>query len=264
MSMTGNLDRELAEAVEAARQAHFDPSGAVCDYAALARSSERERLAACLFELAGFDIKRAQIPSQLAFWINVFNAGVLRDARELESTRAVREVEAFFERQRLRIGEHSYSLDDIQHGLLRGNVAKPGRSQPPMPRSDPRLEYMPIVFEERMHFALHTACRSSPPLRAFDGGKLDRQIEQASADYIRRNVRVERQGAVLLLPRLFRWFSEDFGGDSGIVDFVVARIEDEAVVDMIDRRHGAVTLRYAEFDWTLNRRMAGHSSGGTR
>jgi Protein of unknown function, DUF547 len=254
MSVTGNLDRELAEALEAARQAHFDANGAACDYAALARSPERERLAACLFALAGFDIKRAQIPSQLAFWINVFNAGVLRDGRELESAGSAREVEAFFERPRLRIGEHAYSLDDIQHGLLRGNVVKPGRSRPPMQRGDPRLEYMPIVFEERMHFALHSACRSSPPLRAFDGGKLDRQIEQASADYIRRNVRVERQGAVLFLPRLFRWFAEDFGGDSGIVDFVVARIEDEAVVDMVDRRHGAVALRYAEFDWGLNRR----------
>lgn len=254
MSVTGGLDRELAEAIEAARRAHFDPQGAACDYAALARSPERERLAACLFALAGFDIKRAQIPSQLAFWINVFNAGVLRDARELESAASVREVEAFFERPRLRIGEHSYSLDDIQHGLLRGNVAKPGRSRAPMERGDPRLEYMPIVFDERMHFGLHSACRSSPPLRAFDGGKLDRQLEEASADYIRPNVRVERRGAVLFLPRLFRWFADDFGGESGILDFVVSRIEDEALVDMIDQRLGHVALRYPDFDWTLNRR----------
>jgi Protein of unknown function, DUF547 len=254
MSVANNPDRKLAEALEAARQAHFDLHGAACDYAALVRSPERERLAACLIALADFDIKRVQIPSQLAFWLNVFNAGVLRDAPELESAAAVRMVQAFFERPRLRIGEHSYSLDDIEHGLLRGNVAKPGRSQPPMKRGDARLEYMPIVFEERMHFALHSACRSSPPLRAFDGGKLDRQLEEAATDYIRRNVRVERQGAVLVLPRIFRWFAEDFGGDRGIVDFVVSRIADEAVVDMIDRRMGDVALRYVEFDWTLNRR----------
>ena len=105
-----------------------------------------------------------------------------------------------------------------------------------------------------MHFALHSACRSSPPLRAFDGGKLDRQLEEAAADYIRRNVRVERQGAVLVLPRIFRWFGEDFGGNRGIVEFVVSRIADQAVVEMIDRRMGDVALRYVEFDWTLNRR----------
>jgi hypothetical protein len=67
-------------------------------------------------------------------------------------------------------------------------------------------------------------------------------------------VRVESEGAVLALPRLFRWFAEDFGGDSGIVEFVVARIDDEAAVEKVDRRLGRVKLHYAEFDWTLNRR----------
>jgi hypothetical protein len=255
---------ELAAALEAVRTAHFDAGGTACDYAALAASPERAQLAECLAGLTDYGLRGERVPAQMAFWINVFNAGALRDAAELQGAKHAREVQAFFERPRLRLGPHDYSLDDIEHGLLRGNVAKPGRSRPPMERGDPRLEYMPIVFEERMHFALHSACRSSPPLRAFDGGKLDRQIEQASADYIRRNVCVERQGAVLVLPRLFHWFAEDFGDESGIVDFVVARIEDEALVDMIDRRHGAVALRYAEFDWTLNRLMPGRSSGRTR
>jgi hypothetical protein len=190
----------------------------------------------------------------MAFWINVFNAGVLRDAHELEAAPSVRAVQAFFERPRLRIGAHRYSLDDIEHGLLRGNVPKQGRSRPPMARDDPRLEYMPILFDERVHFALHSACRSSPPLRVFDGGKLDRQLEEAAADYVRRTVRVESQGTVIFLPRLFRWFAEDFGDQSGIIEFVAARIDDEAAVEMIDRRHGNVKLRHLEFDWSLNGR----------
>ena len=49
-------------------------------------------------------------------------------------------------------------------------------------------------------------------------------------------------------------FAEDFGGQAGILEFVVARIEDETVVEMLDRRLGSVKLHYAEFDWTLNRR----------
>jgi len=112
---------------------------------------------------------------------------------------------------------------------------------------------MPILFDERMHFALHSACRSSPPLRVFEEGKLDRQLEEATADYVRGGVRIEKQGAVITVPGLFRWFAEDFGGESGIVDFVVARIEDEAAVEMVDRRLGSVKLHYTEFDWALNR-----------
>jgi hypothetical protein len=247
-------DAQLADALQATRAAHFDTGGAACDYAALIASPEREHLAASLAALEGFDVRRAHIPSQMAFWINVFNAGVLRDAAELEVASSAREMQAFFERPRLRIGAHPYSLDDIEHGLLRGNMPKQGRLRAPMARDDPRLEYMPILFDERMHFALHSACRSSPPLRVFDGGKLDRQLEEATADYLRRTVRIESQGAVIVLPRLFRWFAEDFGGDSGIVEFVVARVDDEAIVEMVDRRLGRVKLQYAEFDWTLNRR----------
>lgn len=248
------MDEELPQALEAVRAAHFDAGGTACDYAGLAASPERARLAERLAGLEAYNLARERVPAQMAFWINVFNAGVLRDAHELVGANSVRQVQAFFERPRLRIGPHDYSLDDIEHGLLRGNVAKPGRSRPPMQRGDPRLESMPIVFDERVHFALYSACRSSPPLRIYGYGWLDRQLEEATAAYVRQGVRVEKQGALIVAPRLFQWFAQDFGGESGIVEFVVARIEDEAVVEMVDRRLGRVKLQYSEFDWTLNSR----------
>src|SRR6185503_10244625 len=161
------MDHELAQALEAAKAAHFDAHGAACDYAALGASPERARLAACLAALEGFDIRRAHIPSQMAFWINVFNAAVLRDASELRRAASVREVEAFFERSRLTVGAHGYSLDDIQHGLLRGNVAKQGRSRPPMASGDPRLEYVPILFDAAARVRRRQA---RPRARGGDGG----------------------------------------------------------------------------------------------
>ena len=248
------MDDQIAEALQAVKAAYFDPLGEACDYAALASSAERERLAACLAGLEAFDVKRAALPAQTAFWINVFNAGVLRDAAQMRLAARAEDVQAFFERPWLRIGAYRYSLDDIEHGLLRGNVPKQGRRHPPMERGDPRLDYMPIVFDERVHFALHSACRSSPPLRVYGGGKLDHQLEEAATDYVRRHVRVESRGAVLIVPRIFRWFAADFGSESDIVEFVTARLADEAVVDMIDQRLGDVKLRYDEFDWTLNQR----------
>ena len=248
------MERELAQTLEAVKTAYFDAQGAACDYALLASSPERAQLAACLLQLESFDVQRAHVPAQMAFWINVFNAAVLCDATELLDAKRVKDVEAFFARRRLWIGPHGYSLDDIEHGLLRGNAPKQGSRRPPMARDDPRLECTPMVLDERVHFALHSACRSSPPLRIFEAGRLDRLLEDAATDYVRRTVRVERSGAVLVLPRLFRWFAGDFGDDSGIVEFVAARLEDEATVEMIDRRRGSVSLRYHEFDWTLNRR----------
>src|ERR1700682_4822691 len=117
-----DLDRQLAEAIAALKAAHFDARGTACDYATLSASRERGRLAAYLADLQALDPKRVRIPAQTAFWINIFNAVVLRDAPELEVAGSAREMQAFFERARLRLGGLAYSLDDIQHGLLRGNM----------------------------------------------------------------------------------------------------------------------------------------------
>jgi hypothetical protein len=246
-------DRQLAEAIEAVREAHFDQHGQACRYPAFAVSRERGRLAAYLANLESMDFKRLRIPAQTSFWINVFNAGVLRDSPELEFASGPRDVQAFFEEPRLKVGGHAFSLDEVQHGLLRGNVARHGKLRAPMSRDDPRLAFMPIAFDERMHFALYSAARSSPPLRAFDSGNLDKQLEKATAEHLQRTVHVEEGGAVVVLPSVFDWYAKDFGGERGVLEFAMARLDD-AAVDAVDRRQGRVKLQYTEFDWTLNRR----------
>jgi hypothetical protein len=235
------------------REAHFDQQGQACRYPAFAVSRERGRLAAYLANLESLDFKRLRIPAQTSFWINVFNAGVLRDSPELEFADGPRDVQAFFDQPRLKVGGHAFSLDDVQHGLLRGNVARHGKLRAPMSRDDPRLAFMPIAFDERMHFALYSAARSSPPLRAFDGGNLDKQLEKATSEHLRRTVRVEQEGAVVVLPKIFDWYAKDFGGERGALEFALARLDD-ASVDAVDRRQGRVKVQYADYDWALNRR----------
>lgn len=240
------MDRRLAEALEAAKAAHFDAAGAACDYAALARSREREALAACLASLERFDPGKLSIPGQTAFWLNAYNACVLRDAAELGA-------EGFFERPRVRIAGYDWSLDDIEHGLLRGNVPKYGSLRAPMKKSDPRLALVPLAYDERMHFAMYSACRSSPPLRVLHGERLEAELEAAARDYVRAAVRVKDEGARVKVPKIFHWYGDDFGGEGGVLEFVVARLDD-ASVELIDRRRGSVRLKYHDFDWTPNRR----------
>src|SRR5919201_269771 len=242
---------ELREALEALRTAHFDAGGTACDYAGLDASPEKRRLAETLAALQGFDPKRVRIGAQTAFWLNVFNAIVVRDAAELAQARGPREVERFFEQPRARIGGLAYSLDDIEHGLLRGNVPKFGRFRAPMRADDPRCAYTPIAYDERMHFGMYCACRSSPPLRIFSGGALDEELESATAEYLRRQVRVEQQGGLVIVPRQFYWYRADFGGEREVLAFALARLDGPAV-DLVDRRRGKVKLRYAQLDWRLN------------
>jgi hypothetical protein len=244
-------DQELQASLEAARAAHFDSGGALCDYAALAGSREHERLSACVAALESRDPKQVRIAAQTAFWLNVFNAVVLRDARELSAAGGVREVERFFERPRVKVGGLAYSLDDIEHGVLRGNAPKFGHFRAPLRRDDPRLAYTPLAYDERMHFGMYCASRSSPALRVFGGGMLDEQLESATAEYLKGSVRVEQEGALVILPRQFYWYRADFGGEHEALAFALARLDDETV-EAVDRRRGKVKVRYADFDWRLN------------
>jgi len=247
-------DRELPQAL-AAIAAYFDAEGRACDYAALAASRERGHLAVCLQALEGFDPASVRIAGQTAFWINVFNAAVLRDAPELalalEDARP--EVAAYFERPRLRIHGQAYSLDDIYHGVLRGNALAPGSLRAPMPRDDPRLAHVPIALDERLHFALFRGAHSSPAFRVFGGGRLDVQLDEAATQYIQRTAQVEADGRVIAVPKLLQWYAVDFGGKSGVLEFVLQRL-DEASVERAERHLGHLKLRYVAFDWRLHRR----------
>jgi hypothetical protein len=178
---------------------------------------------------------------------------VLRDAAELAAAGSLRAAGAFFERPRLKVGALDYSLDDIEHGLLRGNLPKHGARRPPMRRDDPRLAHMPLAYDERMHFAMYCVALSSPALNAFSAGRLDGELEDATARYLREHVRVESDGALVVLPRRLLWYADDFGGEGNALTFALARLDDETV-DRVDRRRGRVKVRYADFDWRPNAR----------
>jgi hypothetical protein len=223
----------LAQALEELK-GHLDAHGA-WDIGALTASSVHGRLAAALAGLAEFDPRRMRIPAQMAFWLNVYNAAVVRDLPEFDAGE-------FFSRPRLRLAGHAWSLDDVEQGMLRGNLK----------RNDPRLALAPVTFDERAYFALYRACRSSPPLRVYQAERIEDQLEDAAREFVRATVRVKEEGAKVKVPKLFQWYAEDFGGADGVLEFVVARLDD-AAVELIDRRQGRVKIKYLDHDWTLNR-----------
>lgn len=247
-------DRELPQAL-AAMTAFFDAEGRACDYAALRASRQRGHLAVILEGLEDFDPASVRIAGQTAFWINAFNAAVLRDVPELELALEddQPEVGAFFGRPRLRIHGLEYSLDDIYHGVLRGNAPAPGNLRGPMARDDPRLAHVPIALDDRLHFALFRGARSSPAFRVFGSGQLDAQLEEAATQYIQRTAQVEGDGRVIAVPKLLQWYAADFGGKSGVLEFVLDRLDDAALA-RVEPHMRHLKLRYLAFDWRLHRR----------
>lgn len=250
----GDPPAALASALAAARAAFYDGQANRFDYARFAHSDELGDLVAVAEALAGFDCARLPIGTRLAFWLNLYNALVLHAAAARGRGAPAGLDKEFFAEAKYEIAGYEFSLDDMEHGLIRCNAPRFRSLRRQMPAGDPRLALAPALFDERAHFALHSACRSSPRLRVYARTGIEAALEEVAGEYVREHARVQDGGAALLVPKIFHWYAPDFGGEAGTRVFVINRLEREEDIDALDRHGDDCALRYAEFDWTLNQR----------
>ena len=242
----------LAAALSSACAAHYDRARHAFDYARFAESPEFDELRVAARALADFDCAGLHIGLRLAFWLNVYNGLVLHAVVARRAFSGVRAVGDFFTASQYMVGGHVFSLDEIEHGLLRVNAPRLAFGAKPLRRGEPRHALAPFVFDERVHFAMYSACRSSPAPAAYAAGNLAESLERATCAYLAAHVRLAADGAALVVPKLFDWYAADFGGKRGVLEFVLARMPGDDVEAAVERHGLGLRLRYADFDWTLN------------
>jgi hypothetical protein len=242
----------LSAALSSACAAHYDAARHAFDYSRFAESPDFDELRVAARALADFDCAALDIGLRLAFWLNVYNALVLHAVVARRALAGVRAVGDFFTASQYMVGGHVFSLDEIEHGLLRMNAARVAFGAKPLRRDGPRYALAPYVFDERVHFAMYSACRSSPAPAAYAAGHLAESLERATCNYLAAHVRLAADGAALVVPKLFDWYAADFGGKRGVLEFVLARMTGDDVAAAAERHGWRLRLRYAEFDWTLN------------
>ncbi len=220
----GDCARELLETV----RADGDPA------------PYRRRLAT--YDEDALDRVREDRRTALAFWTNCYNAAtqLLLDERpELYESRL--RTLRFFRADALAVAGTPLSLDDIEHGLLRGKASL-------------GLGYVPRLFpgaferrfrldepDPRVHFALNCGAVSCPAIRSYDADRIDEQLDRATRAYL-REVDHDPENGVARVPRVFLWYRGDFGGGDGIRDLL--------------RSYGAIPenasprLKHRSWDWT--------------
>ncbi len=225
----------------------IDEQGRV-DYAGLATSgtyAELERAAALLKVVDPAEL--ASDEERLAFWINIYNVLAIHAVIALDVRESVMAMPQFFARVGYRVGEHDFTGDDIEHGVLRRNYAGlTGRRS--FKADDPRVALSPTVVDARIHFALVCASASCPAVAFYEASKLDAQLDMAAANYIANEVHVDDEARELRLPIIFRYYSADFGMRDGIRD-TLKRHGTDAVRAAVDADWPWAWRRY---DWSLN------------
>ena len=231
----------------------FGDSGTnLLDYTGYAKSSSRKQINDFLPALAAFDpssgIKTDN--GKLAFWLNVYNILVIDIVSRFSGENSMRDVEGFFTDYGYKIADAEFSLDIIEHGILRSNKAKYRSFTGLLSRRDSRLDQK-LELDPRLHFALHVASISSPKLKAFAEADLDSDLDRASTEYLSQQVVFDDVKNQVYLPKIFDWYSKDFGGKSDARKFAMTQLGhsfDESKLAAVL----SAKVRYLEYDWNLN------------
>ena len=188
---------------------------------------------------------------RLAYWINAYNAFVLKgviDAYPVKSVKEIKLLSGFFNRTRFTVGEKRYTLNDIEHGILRK-----------------------VYGDPRIHAAINCASAGCPrlPRKAFRPEGLGGQLEDAMRFFVResRNVRIDRPEGAVYLSEIFKWFEGDFTGwysrkfgrdGAGITGYLTLFLTEPDAAYL--RQHPDVTVRYIDYGWSLNDQALAHKA----
>jgi hypothetical protein len=176
-----------------------------------------------------------------AFWINIYNAFVqiiLTDSPELFDNRG-----DFYSAKQIIIANQKLSLDDIEHGIIRGSKIKLslGLIKNPFAGSFEK-KFRVETVDGRIHFALNCGAISCPYVGIYDYTILNEQLDKSSNIYLTKGTRVD--GETIYVSSLFSWFRGDFGNQKDIINFLKKQ-------GVLKSDKHPKKMEYNDYDWTL-------------
>lgn len=206
--------------------------------------AEQDQLDLYLANLAQLDEEAfAALPrsDRYAFWINAYNASILRLIVANYPLDSIRDLGGdlfgrVWDKRVVPLGHLAphipgdyLSFSEIEHDILR-----------------------PEFEDARVHAAINCASESCPPLRphAFVGSQLEALLNEAMSAFINdptRNHLLEERGE-LELSSIFDWFEEDFVRDAGSVRAYVQGFAASGRTDWIE----SADVSHLDYSWKLN------------
>jgi hypothetical protein len=216
--------------------------------------SERAKLDGFVSQLATASVDNLPRDEQIAFWLNAYNALVLRtvadhypiQGRSKEyPAKSIRQIAGAFERLTHRVAGRTVTLDQIEQTILAG------------------------FHDPRVYFALGRGAAGSGRLRseAFAAARLEEQLADVAAECVTRAqcIAIDRENGIVAVSSIFSWREKEFvaayankappafAARSPIERSVIAFVMPKLLAtekEFIAKNTFKVT--YSPFDWTLN------------
>lgn len=123
----------------------------------------------------------------MAFFINIYNALIIDATVRLGSPSNLFKRLTFFGDAMYRIGPHTFSANDIEHGILRNNATSPASvgalvnfdplKKPQLKQGDARRQLCVDPIDPRIHFALVCGAKSCPPIKMYTPDNLNEGLQ---------------------------------------------------------------------------------------
>jgi len=194
-----------------------------------------------------------------AFFINVYNFltihAIIAYTQMHGLPESTKSIPNFWTNYCYNIGGLEYSLDDIEHGILRAN--KGTANHPPLEDSDPRLEVAMTELDQRVHFALNCGGLSCPSIETYNGaGNVTEELDYAKERFLTRevNVKMGDSGMVVELSKILDWYLTDFGKiEREMVEWIKDKVDDLDLKQSLEAALAEdLVVVFKEYDWTLN------------
>jgi hypothetical protein len=224
-------------------------------YKSIRGSEEFEHYKDLTRGLRSFDLRSLKDRgSRLAFWTNIYNTAVIHGVIELGLEHSVKEHPGFFDRITYDIGGFHFSLNEMEHGLLRGNRRHPYRVLRPFRERDPRREFAIVPLDPRIHFALVCGARSCPPIGFYEAEQIDFQLGLAAMSFINSpQVKILPGEKTVFISMIFKWYKIDFGGsDRALLDTLLNYLDEGKDKAFLEENKNQIRIRYQPYDWNLN------------
>ncbi|NCO62396.1 MAG: DUF547 domain-containing protein [Flavobacteriales bacterium] len=147
-----------------------------------------------------------------AFWINIYNA-----CFQILSGFEDAGMKAIYTDKSVKIAQNRFSLDDIEHGILRKYRWKKSFGYLPNPLVSPLIKSLAVdTVDYRIHFALNCGAKSCPPIAFYSEDTLDNDLNKSMHSFITSETAVDDHKKKIVTSKLLFWYCADFGGLSQI------------------------------------------------
>lgn len=170
------------------------------------------------------------------FWVNQYNAWY-----QILATRFKLSRPSIFTSAKIPIAGKLFSLDDIEHGILRRYRWKFSMGYLPQFMPLKTIKALAVdTIDYRIHFALNCGAKSCPPIAFYRYDKLNQQLDMATVSFMKGESAIDDEKKQVTVSKILSWFKGDFGGTKGIKTLLQK---------VFQRDFSGYSIVFNDYDW---------------